>query len=215
MPQHKQTPCFVGIDTAKNPDSTVITILRFNQNIKKKEVIRWGELRGENYQSQFDVITNLLGNYNVVAIAIDSTGQGDFMPDMFQAHTSWRDENSGLYRIKFSSVSKDNLYKNLKVTIKELLTTLPKLDTKVGEKFKLQMLDLQQEYKGQLLSVHHPDASDAHDDYPDSWALAEWAYAKYNENQAEISFIQYIDPNERAVTRDDSGKVTDYWPGLS
>jgi len=211
----KQTPCFVGIDTAKNPDSTVITILRFNQNIKKKEVIRWGELRGENYQSQFDVIKNLLGNYNVVAIAIDSTGQGDFMPDMFQAHTQWRDENSGLYRVKFSSVSKDNLYKNLKVTIKELLTTLPKLDTKVGEKFKLQMLDLQQEYKGQLLSVHHPDASDAHDDYPDSWALAEWAYAKYNENQAEISFIQYIDPNERAVTRDDSGKVTDYWPGLS
>lgn len=211
----KQTPCFVGIDTAKNPDSTVITILRYNTSEKVKEVIRWGELRGENYQSQFDVIKNLLENYNVVAIAIDSTGQGDFMPDMFQAHTNWRDENSGLYRVKFSSVSKDNMYKNLKVTIKELLTTLPKLDTKVGEKFKLQMLDLQQEYKGQLLSVHHPDASDAHDDYPDSWALAEWAYAKYNENQAEISFIQYIDPNERAVTYDDSGKVTDYWPGLS
>lgn len=211
--QYKKSECYVGIDTAKNPDSTVVTVLRYNQERQKKEVIYWMELRGDNYQDQFDAIKFTLSNFNVTAMAIDATGQGDFMPDMFQAHTEWADEKSGLYRVKFSAVSKDMMYKNLKVSIKELLTTLPNLSTKQGERFKQQMLDLQQEYKGQLLSVHHPDDPNAHDDYCDSWALAEWAYARWNEeNNAQVFIIK--DEKERKVTHDAQGKVTDYWPGL-
>jgi hypothetical protein len=212
--QYRGSECYIGIDTAKHPDSTIITVLRYNDEIKKKEVINWLELRGENYQNQFDIIREFISNYRIAAIAIDSTGQGDFMPDMFEAHTEWADENSGLYRVKFSAISKDNMYKNLKVSIKELLTTLPKRDTKGSEKFRQQVLDLQQEYKGQLLSVHHPDSPDAHDDYPDSWALAEWAYAKHNENQAEVSFIEVVDPKERELVRDAAGKIEFDWPGL-
>lgn len=209
---YKKDDCFAGIDTAKHPDSTVVTILRYNNDIGKKEVLNWMELRGDNYQNQFDIICDFLGHYKVVAIAIDSTGQGDFMPDMFEAHTQWADETSGLFRVKFSAVSKDLIYKNLKVSIKELLTTLPNLSTRLGERFKLQMLDLQQEWKGQLLSVHHPDDPNAHDDYPDSWALAEWAYAKWLEgNIAEVFVIK--DQKERKVTKDVENRVVDYWPG--
>lgn len=216
--------CFVGIDTAKHPDSTIITVLRWNPDRKnrdnkkepKKEIINWGELRGENYQDQFEIIAGkegLFSNYNIVAVAIDSTGQGDFMPDMFERNTEWVDENSGLYRVKFSQVSKDAMYKNLKVTIKELLTVLPNLSTKHGERFKQQMLDLQQEYKGQLLSVKHPDDPNAHDDYPDSWALAEWAFAKWNEqNNISVSVINPVPEKERAISRNESGEITDYWP---
>lgn len=210
----KQSECYVGIDTAKHPDSTVVTVLRYNPDIKKKEVLNWMELRGENYKDQFDMICEFLKNYNVVAIAIDSTGQGDFMPDMFEKETEWADENSGLYRVKFSAVSKDLLYKNLKVSIKELLTTLPKPDRNKGEKFRMQLLDLQQEYKGQLLSVHHPDSAEAHDDYPDSWALAEWAYAKYNEERPAIHSVTIVKEPERKVDRDPKGKVINNWPGL-
>lgn len=163
--QHKEFDCFAGIDTAKHPDSTVVTVIRWNSKINKKELLNWCELHGENYQDQFDIIKEFLSHYRVEAVAIDSTGQGDFMPDMFENNTEWSDEHSGLYRIKFSAVSKDLMYKNLKVSIKELLTTLPKLGTKQAEKFRQQMLDLQQEYKGQLLSVKHPDDPNAHDDY--------------------------------------------------
>lgn len=209
---YKKNDCFAGIDTAKHPDSTVVTILRYNEETGKKEILNWLELRGDNYQDQFDIIVEFLGNYKVVAIAIDSTGQGDFMPDMFEAHTQWADEHSGLYRVKFSAVTKDVMYKNLKVSIKELLTTVPKLSTRNGEKFKQQMLDLQQEYKGQLLSVHHPDDPNAHDDYPDSWALAEWAYALDNQNEADIKVVSFA--KERKVARNDEGEITDYWPGL-
>lgn len=211
--QQKEYECFAGIDTAKNPDSTVVTIIRYNKTLKRKEVLNWCELRGDNYQDQFEIIVDFLGKYRVVAIAIDSTGQGDFMPDMFERHTEWSDENSGLYRVPFSAKSKDMMYKNLKVSIKELLTVLPKIDKK-GEKFRQQMLDLQQEYKGQLLSVHHPDDANAHDDYPDSWALAEWAYAKWSEfNNASIATVEVV-KDTRKVVKNESGQVEDYWPRM-
>lgn len=229
---YKKGYCFAGIDTAKHPDSTVCTIIRDTGEIaekklkdgtvqlyRKKELINWCELRGENYGTQFDVLKNFLGNYNVVALAIDSTGQGDFMPDMFENNTDWADENSGLYRMKFSLVTKDIMYKNLKVQIQELLTTLPNLGTKQGEKFKQQMLDLQQEYKGNLLSVHHPKSAsdvkeeDLHDDYPDSWALAEWAFAKWYANSNAAVTVVSAKPG-REVAKNEQGEVEDYWPGL-
>lgn len=208
---YKKNPCYIGIDTAKHPDSTVVTVITVEDG--NKRVINWLELRGENYQDQFDIMKDYLNNFNVVAIAIDSTGQGDFMPDMFEKNSNWRDENSGLYRIKFSAVSKDMMYKNLKQSIKELLTTLPNRDKKYRERFRQQMLDLQQEWKGQLLSVKHPDDPNAHDDFPDSWALAEWAYAKWNEKKVDVQVVTVTSEKERKVNRDDSGAVTDYWPG--
>ncbi len=187
----KKHECYVGIDTAKHPDSTIVTVIRWNAELGKKELINWLELRGENYKDQFDIISDFIGRYNVRAVAIDSTGQGDFMPDMFERETNFMDENNGLYRVKFSAVSKDVMYKNLKVSIQELLTTLPKATTKESEKFRQQMLDLQQEYRGQLLSVHHPDDPNAHDDYADSWALAEYAYAKEQERSfANLTVIE-------------------------
>lgn len=230
--QYKKTMCFAGIDTAKHPDSTVCTILRDTGEIverklpngdtqiyRKKEVLNWCELRGENYPHQFEILAEFLSHYNVVALAIDSTGQGDFMPDMFENESEWIDENSGLYRIKFSLSSKDVMYKNLKMQIQELLTTLPNLGTKQGEKFKQQMLDLQQEYKGNFLSVHHPkDASDVkeedlHDDYPDSWALAEWAFAKwYASNNAAVAIVSAAP--QRKVEKNEEGDIDFDWPGL-
>lgn len=187
----KKHECYVGIDTAKHPDSTVVTIIRWNPDTDKKELVNWMELRGENYKDQFDYIVEFIGRYNVQAIAIDSTGQGDFMPDMFERETQFMDENNGLWRVKFSAVSKDIIYKNLKVSIQQLLTTLPTNSTKESEKFRQQMLDLQQEFRGQLLSVHHPDDPNAHDDYPDSWALAEYAYAKEKERSyADLTVIE-------------------------
>lgn len=204
--------CYAGIDVAKNPDSTVVTILRYNESTGKKEVLNWIELQGENYINQFDVIKEFLSNYNILAVAIDSTGVGDPIADMFRVHTEFNDEKSGLYAVKFSAVSKDNMYRNLKISIKEELTTLPSLESKKTDKFRQQMLDLQQEYKGQLLSVRHPDDPNAHDDYPDSWALAEWAYARYNEdNNAEVQVIDYSN-KKRDIVKDEADNVIDDWP---
>jgi len=209
-----QMECFAGIDTAKNPDSTVVTILRWNPELKKKELLNWLELKGENYKFQYETIVEFLRRYNVTAVAIDSTGQGQFMPDWFKSDTEWADENSGLYEVKFTAQSKDGMYRNLKVTIQDSLTTLPKLDTNSGRRFTEQLVNLQQQYKGQYLSVAHPDDPKAHDDYPDSWALAEWAFAQWNQTANAVIAVVDGSEMERKVKKDEEGRVTDYWPGL-
>jgi hypothetical protein len=185
----KEGECYAGIDTAKHPDSTVVTIVQYKD--KKRKLINWLELKGENYRNQFDIILSFLNQYNIIAIAIDSTGQGDFMPDLFEYETNWQDEDTGLYRVKFSQMSKDLLYRNLKATIQQSLTTIPKTSIKEADRFKNQLLNLQQQYKGQFLSVQHPDDPNAHDDYPDSWALAEWAYARWNENEGAVGVASF------------------------
>lgn len=219
---HKEDMCFAGIDTAKHPDSTVVTILRrlakplersvMIDGVERKyqirnQVLNWLELRGENYQDQFEIIKEYLKKYRIMAIGLDSTGQGDFMPDMFERHTDWTDEDSGLYRIKFSAVTKDILYKSLKVVVRELLTELPNLDTREGERFKQQMLDLQQEYKGPLLSVNHPPSG--HDDYPDSWALAEHACNRYM--AANNASIHFADNRPEAEVKHDGDIYAPIW----
>jgi hypothetical protein len=207
--------CFAGIDTAKHPDSTVVTIIRWNKTLGKKEIINWLELRGENYKNQYEIIMDFIGRYNIVALAIDSTGQGQFMPDWIKEESEFSDEHSGLYEIKFSQSSKDAMYRNLKVTIKEFLTTLPNLGTTSGKRFTEQMVNLQQQYKGQYLSVSHPDDEKAHDDYSDSWALAEWAFARWNETSNATIAVIDASQKERKATKNDEGKITDYWPGAT
>lgn len=204
----KEGECYVGIDTAKHPDSTVVTVVQSKDGHRR--LINWLELRGENYRNQFDIIMEFIERYNVMAIAVDSTGQGDFMPDLFEYETEFQDEDTGLYRMKFSQMSKDLLYRNLKATIKESLTTLPKLSTKEGERFLTQILNLQQEYKGQFLVCNHPDDPNAHDDYPDSWALAEWAYARWNENLVGVGTID-IKQAKRKIEKNEEGEVVDDW----
>lgn len=189
----KENDCYAGIDTAKHPDSTVVTIVRWNRKTGWKELVALLELHGTNYADQFTIISGFDTNagkmtgrgmfefFNVRAVAIDSTGQGDFMPDMFENHTRWKDEKTGLFRIKFSLPGKDSIYTNLRQVMLNRLTAIPKEDTLELRRLREQLLQLEMEWKGQFLVCHHPEddqGQEYHDDYPDSWALAEWAFAK-------------------------------------
>lgn len=148
---NKHLNLYVGIDVAKDPDSTVVTVLRHKIGFQK------GGIRG---------------------ISIDSTGTGDFMPDWFDLNTRWK-----VNKVKFSVVMKDILYKNLQAVIKKRLTALPliQIEPQVyvsddAQEFYTQMLYLVKEIRGRLLICKHPEGKDYHDDFPDSWALAENAY---------------------------------------
>jgi len=156
---------YVGIDGAKSMDETIVTVLKLRQGFQ----------RG-----------------GIQHICIDSTGAGDFMPDWFDLNTRWQ-----VTGVKFTSVMKDILYRNLQVVIAGKLTSLPQIKIEeqafvsdTTKNFWEQMLFLQKETIGRLLVVHHPGASAGrkreeskkdwdnadHDDYPDSWVLAENAY---------------------------------------
>jgi hypothetical protein len=162
---HPNRNMYVGIDSAKSVDRTVVTILQ------EKDLKPGGGVQG---------------------LCIDSTGQGDFMPDWFARNTKWY-----IHRVKFSRPSKSIMYKNLQVILQGALTELPEflIDkdflSDEWKHFYKQMLDLQKELIGDLLVVGHPhgecggdnhdyDNCPYHDDYPDSWALAELLYVVIN-----------------------------------
>lgn len=187
-----KSDCYAGIDTAKHPDSTVVTIVRWNEETNWKELVAVLELHGYNYSDQFTIISGwdtvagkktgkgMFDYFNVVGLAIDSTGQGSFMPDFFKTHTRFMDERSGLFEVKFSLPGKDMIYTNLMQVMTNRLTAIPADATVELKKMRQQMLDLEKEYKGQFLTCHHPEDESGqtyHDDYPDSWALAEHAFA--------------------------------------
>ena len=76
----------------------------------------------------------------------------------------------------FSSGFKSDMYKHLDSEIKTGRAKFPTSEkvkkTREYINFIKQMGDLQKEYRGQTLVVAHPPLRGAHDDYPDSWALA-------------------------------------------
>lgn len=156
---------YVGIDCAKITDRTIVTILM------GKDLTPRGGIK---------------------AIAIDATGAGDFMPD-------WFEKNSKYYvvRMKFSRPTKSTMYKTLQVVIEDKGTELPtfmvgtQLISDEWAHFFKQMLGLKKELIGEMLVVEHPkgscnqsnhnyDTCPYHDDYPDSWCLAEIAYVSIN-----------------------------------
>jgi hypothetical protein len=133
---------FIGIDVAKSPDSTVVTVLMGNEYSKDG-------IRG---------------------IAIDSTGAGDFLPDWIERNSRWP-----VQRVKLTAQQNDILYKLLTQVIENQQTQLPTLgEDEESRRFLEQMLNLTCERKGDLIVVEAPHG--LHDDYADSWALAEFCY---------------------------------------
>lgn len=182
---------YAGLDTAKFPDRTVLTV----KCPKCRRILSWLRLQGDNYEDQFYILKKRLEGYpNLMYLAIDSTGQGDFMPDMFENNT-----DIDILRVKFSLQSKDAGYKNLLVQIRNKATEYPGDNTREMREFEEEMLELEREYKGEYLSVHHGDDAKAHDDYADSWMLAEWAHRHFLENQPDVHVVR----SERSVDDDD------------
>lgn len=163
---HKGFDLYAGIDEAKDIDATVMTVLR-----------------GAN--------RSLSNNGGVKGISIDTT-RGDWLADWFERNTSYY-----VKRTKFSRPSKSLMYANLLVVIADKTTSLPVW--KEGKEwvsdehkhFFEQMQRLEKETLGNMLVVHHPKGScksgdhtyddcPYHDDYCDSWALAEDVYIDLN-----------------------------------
>ena len=62
-------------------------------------------------------------------------------------------------------------------------------------------MDLEKSYSGQLLVVAHPDVAGAHDDYPDSLALAVWGAKGEGVSRPESENGNFYPKAERNITR--------------
>lgn len=185
--EHKSGTQVVGIDVAKKRDSTVVTVMDIDwdepckiddytgEAYYMKKVIYWLEMRGDDYNTQFMEILRVVDNYNVVKIVCDSTGVGEVLADRLEAFYG---EDIEFERFVFSTPTKSKLYLNFMQEMNSNRIKIPNGSlaerNRTWKNCKHQLLELTKEYKGEYLVCKHPEEKDAHDDYPDSMALATW-----------------------------------------
>lgn len=180
----------VGIDLAKRDDSTVITVVEVdwdnpviqeeqqtntlesvNYTAYNTKIKDWKELTGDNYDSQYYEILDYLKYFKVKRIMIDATKE-EGMADRLMINLP----DVEVVPCIFSSSFKSDMYKHLESALKTGRAKFPLHEevqkSREYQKFIQQMGELEKEYRGQTLAVHHPNVRGAHDDYPDSWALA-------------------------------------------
>jgi hypothetical protein len=186
-----------GLDLAKATDSTVLTIMEVDYNhvtaegFYYKRILNWLELYGDDYESQFYQIRDFLANYNVEKMCVDSTGVGDPIADRLTASLP----SIHVIPYKFSRPSKSDLYKYFLNDLYGERVRFP--NTGNAQKlrrqrmFVQQMMDLEKRYEGEYLVCAHPDEKDAHDDFPDSAALANWAVREEDIPVMEMSAGAY------------------------
>ena len=148
-----------------------IVYLAFNTYIKD-----WLEISpeiAENYEEQYTIIMDYLKQWRISRLVIDATREAS-LGQRIQANVNFE-----VVLFTFGVKSKSELYKHLHTEIKTGRARYPKgsatIETTEYKKFTQQLADLQKGYSGSNMVVSHPDERGAHDDYPDSWALAVWA----------------------------------------
>ena len=139
------------------------------------------------------------------------------MPDKFERHTSYK-----IFRVKFSRLTKDMIYKLLynrmingnfkyywldpdeyKVNLSAPGTVLtPEQQTASdAEEFENEFIDLEKRQVGDLMVVAHPDEENAHDDHPDATALINYAVEMYNNSDGIFQY--YAERNKAKESAED------------
>jgi hypothetical protein len=180
---------------SKDADSTIVTIVEvdwenpvlmessYNEETHEEEVYLayntyikdWLKINPEiakDYEEQYAIIMDYLKNFRISKLVVDATRESS-LGQRIRANVKFEVE-----LFTFSTKSKSELYKNLDKEINSGRAKYPNnkevQESKEYKEFIQQMADLQKGYSGSNLVVSHPDERGAHDDYPDSWALALW-----------------------------------------
>lgn len=189
-----------GIDWGSNSDSTVVTFMAVNWNAPvessiiednygvmselfqyKKHVLSWHEWIGDDYEHQFEAIKQLLDSTPcLVKVAMDSNSCGRPLYDRFKK--VYANTNIEIEDFNFSAKLKSDGYKALLADLSGHRVTFPASPMARKEplfiKFAQQMSDLTKTYDKGLMKVSHPEEKGAHDDFPDSFMVANWAASK-------------------------------------
>lgn len=189
----RQATHVAGIDIGGKNDSTVVTMCEVNWDMPVIMETRTDDDTGEevtymayntyikdwlcisnepDYEEQYPLIVDYLSMFWVVRVVCDATREAAI------AHRLRANLRCEVIPYIFTTKSKSELYKHLE---KEIAAGRARIcsgektrATKEYNDFLEQLGDLQKGYSGTNLVVAHPDERGAHDDYPDSWALAVW-----------------------------------------
>jgi hypothetical protein len=172
------TPVVVGIDCGRKQDRTIVTVVYVDWDnpdpfgMYHHRILNWLDLEGVDWEEQYFRIREFLANYNVWKIAIDAGGLGDVVADRLTRLIPY----SEIVTMQSSPAEQSRRWKHLMQLIDREQISWPagaKVQTlKRWKRFRQEMEELELEYKGPLMMAQAPKEVNAHDDYPDSLALA-------------------------------------------
>lgn len=165
-----------GLDIAKSPASTVLTVGRVVENEDdefappKKEILRWLELEEMNYEDQHHALLDAFIEWNVRRVYADYTGVGRAVVDRLIAACGDQIE---IIPFTFTWESKSEMWYSFlnDITTSRLIVPGNKTVRATNEyaRFCEQMLNMQKSYNGAYLVAQKSNGY--FDDYVDSCAL--------------------------------------------
>lgn len=182
----------VGIDLGGKGDSTVVTVVEVDWDMPvtletkvddngeevtyetyNTYVKSWLEIKDvPDYEEQYYMIMDFLSHYRISRVVCDATRESAV------AHRLRANLNCEVIPFIFTPRAKSDMYKTLdrEITSGRARVCAGKAtkETVEYQKFVEQLGDLQKGYSGANMIISHPDERGAHDDFPDSWALAVW-----------------------------------------
>ncbi len=174
-----QTPVVVGIDPARDVDSTWVTVVYVDWDRPDEfgfydhRILNWLELRGDQWEEQYFQIVEFLRYYNVGAIGVDAQGVGSAVADRLQRlfpsinvvpMDSTRPAQTKRWTHLMQLLDRYKLIYPAHSKAKRL---------RVWKQFYQQMTDVEKRFQGQHVIIEAPeDDKDAHDDAVDSLAIA-------------------------------------------
>jgi len=174
-----KSPCVVGIDPARVKDSTVVTVCWVDWEypdpfgFREHRILNWLELHAMPWEEQYFAIAEFLDNYRIAYVGVDAQAMGSAVAERLQILLGSRCEV-----IPFGSDVKAQgiRWKNLQTLLDRRMLVYPGHSkarrTRVWKRFRQQMSDVVKVFRAGQMLVEAPREMEAHDDYPDSVALA-------------------------------------------
>lgn len=172
------TPVVVGIDCGRKQDKTIVTVVWVGWDrpdavgIYQHRILNWLDLSGDSWELQYQRITEFLSNYAVWKVGIDIGGLGDTVAErlkILNPHIDFVELGSG-------DVEQSARWKYLKQLLERGSIAWPAgakvRKLKMWKRFRTEMEQLHLKFRGPYVLAEAPTTKDAHDDYPDSLAMA-------------------------------------------
>jgi hypothetical protein len=173
-----KSPVVVGIDPARKMDSTVITVVWVDWDRPDEfgfydhRILNWLELTGDDWEVQYFRIMEFLSNYDVLHCGVDSQGVGDAVAQrlaVLMPHVN-------VVPVGSNTGEQSERWKHLMQLMGRGMVGWPAhaktRRLRPYKRFVQQMIDLEKKYQGKYMLAAAPEEAEAHDDYPDSLAIA-------------------------------------------
>jgi terminase large subunit-like protein len=175
---YSKTPVVVGVDCGRKHDRTVVTVVFVDWDnpdqfgLYHHRILSWLDLEGMDWEEQYFRIVEFLSNYNVWKVAVDVGGLGDVVAQRLRLLLPYAE----VVGILSTQSDQSKRWKHLSQLMDRQQIAWPAgakvRRLKTYRRFRQEMEDLELHYKGPFVLAEAPGEADAHDDYPDSLALA-------------------------------------------